>query len=286
MQPGTVAHAGLDGVAKGVAQVKQGAHAGFFFVLANNIRLHLAAVADGFGQGGTVAGTQCVDVLLQPGQKLHIAQQRVFDHFGQAGGQLARGQGVQHGHVGQHCARLVKRADHIFAQRVIDGGFAAHRGIHLRQQGGGNLDERRAALVAGGGKAGHVANHPAAQRNQRGLAFGAPAQQGVKDQVQGFPGFVGFAVRQNYRGDADPGGFQCLLQRGQVQRGNRGVGDDRGFFLRQVRQNQRRIGKQGFANVDRVAGVGQNKVKRYHAEAPGREGRNHPPGWPACSAGG
>jgi hypothetical protein len=51
---------------------------------------------------------------------------------------------------------------------MIDRGLAAHRGIDLRQQRGRDLDEGHAALVAGGGKAAHVADHPAAERDQGG----------------------------------------------------------------------------------------------------------------------
>jgi hypothetical protein len=42
--------------------------------------------------------------------------------------------GVQRGQVAHHQLRLVERADHVLAQRVVDGGLAAHRRIHLRQQ--------------------------------------------------------------------------------------------------------------------------------------------------------
>jgi hypothetical protein len=36
--------------------------------------------------------------------------------------------------VADHALRLVEGADHVLAQRVVDRGLAAHRGIHLRQQ--------------------------------------------------------------------------------------------------------------------------------------------------------
>ena len=57
----------------------------------------------------------------------------------------------------------MKRADHVFAQAVVHGGFAPHRGIHLRQQRGGRLRVADAPLITGRGKPGHIAHHPASQ---------------------------------------------------------------------------------------------------------------------------
>ena len=47
-------------------------------------------------------------------------------------------------------ARLVERADHVLAERVVDAGLAAHRGVDLRQQRGRHLHEaaRRACSMA------------------------------------------------------------------------------------------------------------------------------------------
>ena len=86
-------------------------------------------------------------------------------------------QGRERVGVGQHRQRLVKRADHVLAARVVDGGLSADRGIHLRQQRRGHLDEGHAALVGRRGKAGEVADDAAAQRDQRGLAVAARLEQ-------------------------------------------------------------------------------------------------------------
>ena len=75
--------------------------------------------------------------------------------------------------------------DHVLARRMIDGRLSADRGIDLRQQGRGNLDERRAALKAGRRKAGHVANNAAAQGHERGLPFARVFDQRIEDLVQG-----------------------------------------------------------------------------------------------------
>ena len=57
--------------------------------------------------------------------------------------------------------------------RRIDAGLAADRGIDLRQQRCGNLDETHAPPQAGGGKAGEVADHAAAERDQKIAALHA-----------------------------------------------------------------------------------------------------------------
>ena len=82
---------------------------------------------------------------------------------------------------------------------MVDGRFAAHRRIDLRQQRGRHLHKRHTAHIAGSGEARHVTDHAAAQGEQHGLAVAAVLQQGVEDQVQGLPVFVLFAVWQRHR---------------------------------------------------------------------------------------
>ena len=49
----------------------------------------------------------------------------------------------------------------------LDRGLAAERGVDLRQQRGGNLDDRNAAHENGGEKTGHVADNAAAEGHTR-----------------------------------------------------------------------------------------------------------------------
>ena len=77
----------------------------------------------------------------------------MFDHFRQSGPVFAPAQGLERANISQHAARLVKGTDQVLAADVIDAGLAAHRRIHLGQQGGGHLDEVDAALETGGGEA-------------------------------------------------------------------------------------------------------------------------------------
>ena len=106
---------------------------------------------------------------------------------------------------------------------MIDAGLAADGGIHLRQQRGGHLHEGDAALVAGGGKAGHVADHAAAERDDAGVAREAVGDQHVEHARDVRERLVHLAVGQRHL-DAAPrrerGG-----ELGGVQRPDGGVGD-------------------------------------------------------------
>ena len=120
-----------------------------------------------------VAVVQRRDVRFDPVEEFAVGNCAGLDHFRDTRGEFARRQRLQRADIGDHRLRLIKRADHVLAERMIDAGLAAHRRIDLREQRGRHLDERHAAHVAGGGKTRHVADHAAAQRNQRGLAVGA-----------------------------------------------------------------------------------------------------------------
>jgi hypothetical protein len=77
-------------------------------------------------------------------------------------------------------------SDQILAARMVDAGLAAHRRVHLGQQRRGHLDERDPALIAGGRKAGHVADHSAAERDDAGVAG-----ESIGDQHIEHPGNIG-----------------------------------------------------------------------------------------------
>ena len=75
--------------------------------------------------------------------------------------------------VGEHRERLVERADHVLAARVVDRGLAADRGVDLGEQRGRHLDERDAALIGRRGETGEIADHAAAERDDQRVAVAA-----------------------------------------------------------------------------------------------------------------
>ena len=155
-----------------------------------------------------------------------VADRAVLDHLGEARGELAVGQRAQAVGVDQHGARLVERADHVLAERMVDAGLAADRRVDLREQRRRHLHERHAALVDRGGEAGEVADDAAAQRDQRRRALGPQLEEARQDVVQRRPGLVRLAVRDEDRlaGDARRG--EARAQRREPVRGDDRIGDD------------------------------------------------------------
>nr|GEU28520.1 hypothetical protein [Tanacetum cinerariifolium] len=262
VQPCAVAEAGLDGVAERVAEIEDGAQAAFALVLAHDLGLDFARAGDGIREGALVARHQQADIGFDPVEERGVDDGAVLDHLSQAGRQFAVGQGFQGGRIGNHCARLVKRADHVLAQRMVDAGLAAHRRIDLRQQGGGHLDKVHAAHIAGGGVPGEVADHAAAEGDQRGLAVGLVGQQGVEDLHQAGPVLELFAVGQHHRHHLLAGGAQGRFHALEVQRRDGGVGDDGDLAAVDVARQQRRIVEQGRSDGNRIAALAEVDIEQ------------------------
>ena len=117
-------------------------------------------------------GNDLPDLLLRliPEQKLlqrALMDKGVFDHLRPALGIDLRGQGVQAVGVADHQPGLGENAHLVFARRKIDGGFAAHGGIHRRKQGGGKLNAGDAPLIQGRRQSRHVPGDAAAQSEHR-----------------------------------------------------------------------------------------------------------------------
>ena len=208
-----------------MAQVEQGALAGLALVGHDHLGLVGTGTPDDFNDTGRVARHDRGHVGFQPVEERRVAYQPVLDDFGHAGRELSRRQCVEHVDIGQHPARLVKRPDHVLAQRMIDAGLAAHGGVHLGQQGGGHLDEIDPALIDRGRKPGQVADHAATQRHDRGVAPTAIFQQPRGDDVQRGHGFRGLTVGQHQRVHLVRLG-QCCHDTRLIKRGDRFVGHD------------------------------------------------------------
>jgi hypothetical protein len=78
---------------------------------------------------------QAVQVCFDPVQEFRVERGAVLDDFGKPRDELALWQRLERVHVGDDEARLVERADHVLAGRVIDRRLAAHRGVDLSEQG-------------------------------------------------------------------------------------------------------------------------------------------------------
>ena len=93
----------------------------------------------------------------------------------------------------------------IFDLRQIDRGLAAHRGIHHRQQRGGQLHAVDATHPAGRGKAGEVADHATAECIDAGIATRPQRRQCIDGAGEAVEGLGGLARRQHELADRDAG---------------------------------------------------------------------------------
>ena len=169
-----IAQPGLDRVAEGVAEVQDRAQPGLALVLARRPAALISherctacasAAASRASRASRCASIQSRKSTSAIGPYLMTSARPALSSRG--------GRVSQRVQVAQHALRLVEGADHVLAERVVDRGLAAHRRIDLRQQRRRHLHEGHAAHVAGGGKAGDVADHAAAEREQHGLAVAA-----------------------------------------------------------------------------------------------------------------
>ena len=194
VQPSTVPHSGLNSMAKCVAKIQDGTQARFLFVLPNHPCLDLAATPNGVCKRAAVTAEQGIHGGLEPCEELHVRNRPVFDDLRQTGAELARRQRIKRRKVTHHQKGLVKGPDHVLAQRVVDGRLASHRRVHLGQQCGGHLHERHATHVCCSRKPRHITDHAPTQGKKHRLAVASVFQQCVKNQIEGLPGLVLFAV--------------------------------------------------------------------------------------------
>jgi hypothetical protein len=264
VQEAPVGSDGLQGVAEAVAKIEQGANTGFFFVLRHDLRLVFDRTANQVVQRGGVARGGGVRPLLQPVEKGGVADGAVLDDFGQARAVLPGGQGVQRGGVYEHGAGLVKGADQVLALDVIDSRLAADRGVHLRQQGRRRLQETHAPHVAGRREAGDVADHAAAQGDQRRVTAGLHADQLVDDPVPGVRRLVLLAVGNDV--DLRPAIAERCAQRAKIQRGHGIVADDQDLAGAEVLAPEPRVAQQSAAEINGVCAGGQAHVDDVHVK--------------------
>src|SRR5262249_60297120 len=103
---------------------------------------------------------------LDVGEPIRGGDAAVLDDLRETGDELATRQRRQRIDVGKDEARLVERADQVLASRVVDARLAADGSIHLRQQRGGEVDDRQATQQRGRGEAAEVTDDAATERDQ------------------------------------------------------------------------------------------------------------------------
>ncbi len=240
--------------------------AGLAFVLRHDPRLGGNAGGDGAFGGSGVEGDDGPAVLFEPVEKAAITEHAVFENFGITGAKFAFGQRAQRAQIGQHQRRLVERADQILARRGVDRGLAADRTVDLRQQRGGQLHEAAAALEDRAGKAGQVADHAAAQREDMVAAFDTLIQQPVGQPGETVPALRCFAGRDIVPARFDARGRKRIADGFAPVSARVGIGHDAGMALAQEGPGLRcQIGQQPVADTHFVAPAGQFDGNYSHA---------------------
>ena len=114
--------------------------------------------------------------VFQCGQQVKqtaVPDTAVFDDLGHAVGEDTIRQCFQAVGIHQHHPGLIESTCKIFSCLQVYRHFAAHGGIHLCKQGGGDLDKVHTPENGSGSEACKIAYHTAAQRND-GVGAGEP----------------------------------------------------------------------------------------------------------------
>ena len=249
-----------------MTQVEQGARAGFAFVGGDHLGLGGAAPEHRLAPGIGVALDQAGAVTLQPGEELGLAGQAVLDHLGVAGQQLAPRQGREHVGIGEHQARLMEAADQVLAVARVDPGLAADRAVDLGQQGGRDLHEIDATQQHRGGETRDVADHPAAEGDQRAAAFDLHLQQSLDQGFQVMEVLGPLAGGQDHGLAVQSRLLQRALEARQMELGQVGVGDHEDPLPRHQRRDVAAgLGDQAVAHQDVVAARAQRNTQAFVA---------------------
>ena len=79
----------LDGVADGVAEIQNGAQAGFRFILAHDVGLDFAAARHHFGKHFGVPLQEAREIAFEAGEEWRVVNDPVFDDLGESGAKFA-----------------------------------------------------------------------------------------------------------------------------------------------------------------------------------------------------
>ena len=154
----------------------------------------------------------------------------VLDDLGHAVGEGEVVQGVQGVGVHEDRLGLPEGPGQVLAVLEVDGHLAAHGGVHLGEEGGGDLDKVHPPEDGGGGEAGQVTHHAAAQ-GHHGVGAGEPKVHHILPEGAEHGGGLGGLPGGNLpAGGLKAGALQPGDEGGEVDGGHVGVGDHEELF--------------------------------------------------------
>ena len=163
----------LDGMSERMAEVQNRPKVSLVLVDRHHPGLQARALVDDAQQQLLVAREHTIGLPFEQFEEPRREDRAGLHHLGEAGAILALRQRQERPDVGEHEARLVEGPDEVLAAREVDRRLATDRRVDLRDEGRRNLREGDAAQPGGGGEAGDVAHHAAAERQQRTTALDA-----------------------------------------------------------------------------------------------------------------
>ncbi len=262
VQPFSVAQPGFNGMSECMTEIEKGSNTFLALICCNYRSLVLAGDPDSVRKCIGVTSNKLVHIAFKPLKKYPVSDQAVLDDFSETCSKLAFGQCFKRIGICDDYARLIKRTDHVLAERVIDRGFAAYRRINLCQQSRRNLDERCATLKHRCSESNKVADHTTTERDQRSFAFRTPHQQGIENLVQRLPILVRFAIGQNDCVNSDLPSGQSCFECFKIKRRDYSVRDDDRFGLRKMCRDQIPLMEESGSDMDRITPMNKINMQR------------------------
>ena len=212
-----------------------------------------------------IAAQQLRKVALQLREQPGVIDDAVFDDFGQAGAVFAFRQGLKRVEIAQHQPGLVKCAHQIFARLQVNADLSADGAVHLRQQGRRYLHERDAAQISRRDKSGQIADHAAAQRDNKRFSFEPVHRQLVITALNRFQALGTFTGRNHDQGGGKARPGQGIEGRLGEPFADVGVGDDgttRAEF--QARTSATQGCEQAATDSDLITPIAERYVNSAH----------------------
>jgi hypothetical protein len=145
---------------------------------------------------------------------------------------------------------------------MVHAGLAADRGVHLGEQRRRHLHVVHASLVAGRRETRDIADDPATERCDAGIAVHPVLDERVEDARQRVEGLVLLAVGQH--DGRDPLAGQRAAEAVEVQGCHRLVGDHEDVACRHRLGDDGRISQQRGTDQDRVAALAKLDAQAMH----------------------
>ena len=227
----------LDGVRHRMPEIQDAPKSAFLFVLAHNLRLDLTGTGNDMGQDLRIQCQYFRGMLFQKRKKIRIIDDAVFHDLPESRIDLTLWQRFHPIEIHEDRLWLIKSADEVFPQRMIDRHLASDAGIHLRQKACRKLDERHAPHVGGCHEPCQISHHAAAKGKDSGMPVKSLLDAGGNDLFH-LPQALRFLARRNQaKLRLQPRfGKQCLgflpVQAADIR----------------IRYNQRLAGKSGMCN--------------------------------------